>query len=50
MISETLMINTTLAELNLGSDYNIMKIIIIKKKEMNKYNIIIIKEIMKYNK
>ena len=52
MISESLMINTTLTELNLRCDYNIMNIIIIiiKKKEMNKYNIIIIKEIMKYNK
>ena len=43
MISESLMINTTLTELNLYSDYNIINIIIIKKKDMNKYNIIIIK-------
>ena len=51
MISESLKINTTLTTLTLSCDYNIINIIIIiKKKEMNKYNIIIIKEIMKYNK
>ena len=49
MISESLKINTTLTALDLSGDYNIMNIIIIKK-EMNRYNIIIIKEIMKYNK
>ena len=38
MISESLKINTTLTELDLRGDYNIMNIIIIKKKEM--YSII----------